>query len=99
MNYHPYQEEPNSVIDEGARCYPFASWEESSHTICRWLYHFLNLRDIQVHNWLSLGCKSTVLSKLGPYDPRDDDDRTVVKDEFVCVDCGKRKLKNRKSYR
>ncbi len=49
---------------------------------CRWF-----------HKWLYLGVVKIVAPKLGPYDPRPDDERTEERRKSVCVDCGAKKIR------
>lgn len=45
---------------------------------------------IWFHNWYYTGAKQVVEPKEGPYDPRNEEERTKTKNEYICARCGKK---------
>jgi ABC-type transporter lipoprotein component MlaA len=48
---------------------------------------------IGLHDYEFVQSVNIVLPRRGPFDPRDDAQRTVERLEYVCVRCGKKQLK------
>ena len=46
------------------------------------------------HDWHYVNTTDEVLPPCGPYDPRDEERRTVKYDNFICCTCGQTKKRD-----